>query len=70
MTTCRWCGQPIRTELGAWLHAVPGGGFYCRTELAPASIWPPPPAEPAPPVPGPAIGRHTVGTAVYGSDRR
>jgi hypothetical protein len=58
---CRWCGQPIRPELGAWVHDVPAGAFYCRAELV--FIDPPPPAEPDPSVLGPAIGRHAVGAA-------
>jgi hypothetical protein len=65
---CRWCGQPIRATLGAWVHDVVGGAFYCRAELV--RIDPPPAAEPDSSVLGPAIGRHRVdiaaGTAARG----
>lgn len=68
MIPCRWCGQPIRAALGAWVHEGPGGAFYCRPELAPRGTWPPPPAEPEPASPWPAwgdraVGRHAVGVA-------
>ena len=54
--SCRWCGQPIRWALGAWVHDGARGGFYCRDTETGMFLS-------TPAAPPRAVGRHKVGSA-------
>ena len=60
---CRWCYTPIRRALGAWIHDVPHGAFYCRDRETGMFLSTPAEPQPVPDGVERAVGRHTAGVA-------